>query len=264
MKRIIALILAMALCLSLASCKSKKKNKDDNNAASAEPYEISVNVSYRCEDATVSKIFEQIGGAMINIAVDGDKLKLESSLDIDYGDGANSFTETYVIADGEVYMLVSYDSDDKASTVKNKAEITDEDKATIYNRVSVVGGVSTSDFKNYSVENLGSKEIRTYTNLTEEGKIKLENIMLRQLEGAPELVTSGAAEMKVTTVDGKYDSVTIACTYEITIAGGVYTVEMTAEMDYDYRGSTSVKVPEDADEYYYVTKDKILGIEIEN
>ena len=260
MRRIIALILAMALCLSFASCKSKKKNENGGTTPS-EPYEISVNLSYRCEDASISKIFEQIGGAMINIAVDGDKMKLESNVEIDYGSGINSFTETYVIADGEVYMLISYDSDEVASTVKNKAEITSEDKTTLYNRV---GGVGTSDFKSYSVENLGSKEIKTYTSLTDEGKIKLEKIMLGQLLNATELVSAVTAEMQITFIDGTYDSVSIVCTYEITIDGKVYTVEMTAEMDYDYRGSTSIKAPEDKDEYYYVTKDKILGIEIEN
>ena len=247
-------MLALILC-SFASCK--KKNKDDDKIDV--PYAINVEIEYFCDSPDVIEIFNQLGNVVIRASHNGDNMRLDRDMSIDDGKEVVSFTEAYVILDGDVFAEMSYSTPNKASTVKNRSEITLDEAERLYNEITVFGGVKRSHFSDATTESGSKRTVETCKTITEDGKVALEKMLLGELEGSAERVKAKSGEM-ITVFDGdKYVTREIKCVFDVTFDKNVYSVEVVATLDYDYENVDEIAYPDDIEDYVGVKIDKILG-----
>lgn len=266
-KKIITVILSIALVFSLlTSCnKNKAENKtleevvkEADEARASDAYLLKVKVDYSAENEDVAGIFEQLERVDINISFKDGSVKAVSDMSIDYGEGDTRFVTTYTAVDGVLYLDMSYSFGNAFDAIKNKASMKDDTLDLLLAKTSLVGGLKVSDFASTSMEQKNGKYVITCSDVSTEQIIALEKTLSSQLEGSSETVKATDVKMSVEVEDGKYDKLTVYCTYDVTISGDVYPVSMAVELDFDYLSYVEITAPQDVTEYSTVNAEDIL------
>lgn len=259
--RIISLILVLAmLLLSVTSCSPDvdKLIAKADGTLSDKPYVVDVDIDYRCSDETVAGIFEQLERTETTVYFKDGNVMAKTDLAISIGAENYSFNNVYTVIDGMVYATNSYVAGSYPVVSKAKAIITAEEKETLVNDLTVLGGISASDFTDVMVGKDDGKYVILCDKLSNEQIIAAEKALISQLESSVDSVKATRVDMRIE-LDGKrYDSITIDCEYEFTIQGERYLVGMTVELDFDYDESFEITAPTDPDTYTSVKIDEIL------
>lgn len=261
-KRIISLSLALAMALSLASCTkdyAKAKKKADK-ALGEKAYTVEVDFDFECADEEAKGIFEQLEAAQTKLYFKDGKIKTNNSISIDYGEGKTLFKTSYTIVDGVVYSYMNYAIDDETPReIKSKAYATADDIDTILGELIFIGKLSGSDFGESTKGKLDGENFIVYASASDSAKVILEEAMASQLEGASDSVELTEARMTVEIENGKYDTVSVECTYSITLQGKAYTVDAEIELEFNFDESFEISTPADASEYGTTDIDNIIG-----
>lgn len=261
-RKVISLSLSLTLVLSLTSCVNdfSKAQKRAEKALDKNAYTVEVDFDFECADEEAKGIFEQLEAAETKVYFKDGKIKYEDCISIDYGEGKNTFRTARTVLDGVLYSAMSYKiANDTEKTTKSKAFVTDEQTASMLNRITFIGGLSGADFGEATRGNLDGESYIVYSAPCDSAKVILEESMAKQLEGASGGVELTSATLRIEIEDGKYDTVTAQCVYSVTIQGKAYTVNAKIELEFDFDESFDISVPADADEYAVTTPENIIG-----
>lgn len=262
LKRIISIIVALSvLIFSLFSCAKTPEGlieKADKKLARND-YTVEVEVEYIADNQGIAGLFDQLDSGETAIMYDGDNVKIEQRSSINYGEGNTDFYGNYVIIDGTVYSNSGYTSALGNSFNKVKADISDEEKISLIEKAGVIIGIGIEDFATVNLE----KRDGEYQILCSEAKtdlnIRLENILILQMQGEVESVEVNNARMIIEIDDGKYDTVRLLCDYNVKLSSQTYSVNAEFELEYDYDDHIRITMPGDAYEYNDTEFENILN-----
>ena len=262
--KIISIVLSIVLVLSFVTSCSKDKSLDEvvtaaDDARANDSYLIKVKVDYSAEDKDINGIFEQLERMDITLFFKNGNVKAVNDMSIDYGEGDTRFVTTYTAVDGVLYLDMSYSFGNVFNAIKNKASLKDGTVDQLISETSFVGGIKVSDFASTSMEKQDGEYVITCTDVSTEQIVALEKTLSAQLEGTAETVKATDVKMIANVDDGKYDGITVYCTYEMTMGGTVYPVSMAVELDFDYDSYVEITAPANTDEYSTVNVEDILG-----
>jgi hypothetical protein len=262
MRKIISLVLVAAIfILSVTSC-TPSPDKLLNKAESANsnlPHTVEVEIDYTCNDSTVAGIFEQLENSKTKVYYKDGNVIAENELSISVGNDNYSFKYIYTLVGEVLYVNNSYtDGKNPAVTQKSKALISADQKQALLDELTVVGGISASDFSEISVSKSLGEATVICSGVSEEKQIAIEKALISQLESTLGSVKATSVEMKIELDGGKYDSVTIVCEYDITLNDKLYSIGMEVELDYDYDEYFRIIIPENPEEYTSVDIDTLL------
>ena len=260
LKRIISLGMAAVLAISLTSCAKTPESLIEKADKKLErgKYTVEVDIDYTASDKAISGVLEQLEGSDTKLYFDGEDVLVEQRMAIDYGEGDTSFFGNHVIVDGTVYSDSGYTVSGVGNTVKQRASITDGQKKELIEKAGVVIGVGIENFSAATLDKIDGEQIITCTGADEELSIRLENILLSQLEGAAESVGVSNVRMLIEIDDGRYESVKVICDYSIVLSSKTYSVKAEFELEYDYDDYVRVIAPNNASEYGFTDFESIL------
>jgi hypothetical protein len=261
LNRIISFTVALVLILScLTSCAKTPEQLVENAEAAlaSRPYAVEVDIDFDVQSDVISGIFDEIERQEIALYFDGDRFKAVNDQRINYGSGEATFLSTYTVVDGVLYVALDYTMLGASDSIRSKALINGEKREELENKLSLVGGLSLSDFSSVVGKKVDGDHVIVCTEISDDGRVLLEKMLVSQLESASELVKAKDATMTVEIDGGKYDSVIVRCDYDVTMSGKTYTVGMTVELEYDYDERFDVSVPADPDGYDDVNIDNLV------
>ena len=261
LNKIISLALALVLILSsLTSCAKTPEElvKAADGALAGTRYSVEVELDFDAEHDVAKGIFDQLERQSTVLYYDGDSFKANNDLTIDYGDGEVRFISTYTVIDGMLYVGLNYSYGEVDHTIRSKALIDSEKRETLENQLSLVGGLSLSNFLEARLEKKSGDSFIVCSGVNEDGLVALERMLVAQLESSSDVVKALDATMTVEIDGERYDTVTVVCDYEVKLDGMTYTVTMKVELEYDYDGRFDIQLPREAEEYGTVDIDTLV------
>lgn len=262
LRKIISLITATSiLVLSLASCSKTPESlmEKANKKLTRLDHTIEVSVDYTSKEQGMDTLFEELENVDTKIYFSGDSVNIENGMTMNTVAGETTFFNSCVVIDGMAYSNSGYRTPTGGNSNKLKLEITDEQKQTLIEKAGFIIGIGIDDFSLVTLDKIDGEYILICTGAYEELNIRLEKLMVSQLQDAVEKVSVKNVHMNVEIEDGKLDTVELKCDYTITLYGTAYSVEAEFELEYDYDDRVSVKTPDDAAEYSYSEFDIILN-----
>ena len=268
LRKIISLITATSLLvISLASCGNTngKNNSPEslmekaNKALTRLDHTVEVEVDYTSKEQGMDTLFEELENVNTKIFFSGDSVSIENGMTMNTVAGETLFFNDYVMIDGMVYANSGYKTPTGGNSNKLKLEITDEQRQTLIEKAGLIIGIDIDDFSTVTLDKNDDEYYVTCTDACEELNIRLEKLMVTQLQDAVDTVGVKNVRMIIGIEDGRLDTVTLKCDYSITLYGTVYHVEAEFELEYDYDDHVNVKAPSDASEYRYTEFDNILN-----
>ena len=261
----LSLVLTMALAF-LTSCSrdyGKAKKKADE-ALTKQAYTVDVELDFECDDDTVSGVFEQLENASTKLYFKDGYFKAEDTLIISYENNGQAVTTafkmTYTSLAGIIYSNMIYTSGGtQQRDVKSKAVINDELLGAFAGRLAFIGELSGEYFGEATKGKRGGESFIVYSGANDGARVILEEAMAKKLEGSSDSVELKDARLTIEIEDGKYDTVTVECEYEITMQGKAYPVGAEIELDFGYGESFDISVPADADSYGSTELENIIG-----
>lgn len=263
LRKIISLITATSIIvLSLASCSKTPESlmEKANKKLTRLDHTVEVNVDYTAKEQGMQTLFEELENVNTTLFFSGDSVSIENNTTMNTVAGEATFFNNCVLIDGKVYASSGYKIATGGNLNKLKQEITDEQKQTLVEKAGMIIGIDIEDFADVTLDKRDGEYYLTCTDASEELNIRLEKLMIAQLQDAVETVSVKNARMVIEIDGGKLDTVTVKCDYGITLYGAVYSVEAEFELEYDYDDYFKVEAPSDANEYHYTEFDKILNI----
>lgn len=254
-RKILALLLLSALIVStLTACK---KNKSDTEKGLAEcdkhlrshAARVDISLDFTC-DEEISGVFEQLEKNTTAICFDGDKLHSVNEQYIEMGGDVYCFTTKYTSVNGILYRNTSYSLN---GVTKNESRefspITKDERKTLGNKVSYVGGLGEDDFTTASKTQQEDRLTFTFSGATASAREIMEQMMITLLTGTAELVDAGEVTLTVNTVSGAYESASVSCDYAVTIGGKAYNVRLDVKLGFTFNSGFAVSAPTDYLEY---------------
>lgn len=260
--RFICTLLVLALTLSaLTACSDKtpvQLVQRANDALAGETYSVEIDIDYHSVDTEVAGIFEQLERSETTLYFKDGSFRSVNDMTINDGDGDVSFHTVYTVVDGVLYSNMVYVMSDMRNEVKSKALIDEEKTDALIDRLSLVGDISADDFSGASLVKKDGDTCLSTSDVSEQTRIALERTLISQLEASSDTVKLTRVKLSVE-LDGKrYDTVTVDCTFDVTLNNKTYFVGMTLELEYDYDGHFTLSAPEDASSYGTVQLDQII------
>lgn len=261
--RIISVLLVIVTVLSvLTSCSKSFDERLDkaDKLLDGKPYVIEVELDFRCDDAEMSGMFDELEKNYTTVYVKDGKMKIVNKLDINDGEKVNSFYTVYTMIDGVVYYDLKYSVDGIVSK-ENKyySAITDGQRRTLVDSMCLFGGVSLDGFTAMNEKRDGDEHSAVYTGPSSENTIVIEKMLASLLEGACSNVSLIDSSLCVELEDKRYDTVVLNCQYTVVISGKTYPVGLTAELEFDYDEIFSVTLPDNTDSYTATDIENIIG-----
>ena len=264
MKRFLSLALAVVtILLCVTSCQKTESDliATADKKLTKKAYVMEVDLDFTCHASEIAEVFEQLESSETTIYVKGDSVRAFNEMNIDHGEGKNTFKTEYTVVNGVVYRNLTYTADGITREAKNKTAASDEKITELVKKLAVIGGVSVSDYAESVVEERDGDRYLVYTAPSGEACTVLDGIMLAQLENAAQSVKVDKDTVRfVIELDGKlYDNATLECEYDVVISGKSYRVEMEVELEFDYDARFDIKAPSDAGEYVDSDEQTVIG-----
>ncbi len=254
MKKLLSVMLALMLIvgtLAFTSCESVESTLEKADKALAEkPYTVTMDMDFECDDATLNAIFDALS-MEIPLTVDGDNVSLDMEMDV----MGQSVGMKMLVVDKVLYSSV----DLGITQTKMKATLDDTQLKEFMDENATTMPVDYLQFEELKMEKKDDKQVITCSGITTEGLSELNKTMSESLEALGAEAAAGDISFEITLKDGKYDTMTMTCSYSVTIEGKTYTVGMTTNATYAYKDVAKITAPTDADSYQDVSYDQIVG-----
>ena len=266
--KLLALILAVVLSLgALTSCDAIYSFTADKLIAQADkkltegPYKIDLEMAFSSKNSEVNEAFSMFNDADLEAWYDGANVAMFMDIDTEIMGEDVGISMEYRIVDKMAYAVASVEVQGLSQTVKQKAELSDDELEEFKDQNSGSGGVHYEDFEKSALEMADGKFIITCTEITEDGAEKLKELIEYQLGEAAKDVDLEVSDVEVVcTLKGlQYESVKISCKFIITIAGVSTTVSYVAENNYEYGDDYKVEEPKNSQGYLEVDYDDLLS-----
>ena len=241
--KITALALASALLLiSLVSCTPKE-----------ESYKATVKTSFSSNDAEMAEAIAAFEKSGVILYVSGNNMKLESSTKI----ADVQLDRSYVAFDGILYNTTALTAGDKSANEMQKAPFGTAEKAEILLALGAVIPLDESDFN--TVNESATKEMVSYTcsGIKEDASASLVSFFADKLDAIDATIALVDVQYNVDTLDGKVQNYILNASFEITVGGNTYSINMTVECEYDYKANVKILAPEG--DFTEVTYKDIIG-----
>ena len=241
--KITALALASALLLiSLVSCASKE-----------ESYKATVKTSFSSDDAAMAEAIAAFEKSDVTLYVSGSNMKIESSTKI----ADIQLDRSYVAFDGILYNATALTAGDKSANEMQKAPFGTAEKAEILLALGAGVPLDESDFNTVNESNEKKKVSYTCSDIKENAAASLVSFFANKLDSIDATVSLVDAQYNVETLDGKVQNYILNASFEITVGGNTYGINMTIECEYDYKANVKIVAPEG--DYTEVTYKDIIG-----
>ena len=241
--KITALALASALLLiSLVSCTPKE-----------ESYKATVKTSFSSNDAAMAEAIAAFEKSDVILYVSGNNIKLESSTKI----ADIQLDRRYVAIDGILYNTTALTAGDKAANEMQKAPFGTAEKGEILLALGAGVPLDESDFNTVNENKVGKMTALTCTAIKDDSASALVSFFADKLDSIDATVALVDAQYNVETLDGKIQNYILNASFEITVGGNTYGIDMTVECEYDYKANVKIVAPEG--DFTEVTYKDIIG-----
>ena len=264
-KRILALLLITAIALTcLVSCEKTPEElvKAADEALLKRAYTVDIDMDFSSDNPEMNEAFKSMNDMDIEMAVNGDDMKLDMDLSMSVMGISMAMNSSYVMIDNTLYLKMAVSSGGYSQNIKNKATLTEENIADFKEDAGVAYDVSSLDFENISMELVEDSFIITCDGIKADATEKLTDMISDQLEGSNAECAIENVKLVIEIEEGKYDTTTLSCDYKITVEGETYSVHMNSEMEYDYAELDEpivISAPTDASDYEEVTYEELMG-----
>ena len=221
-----------------------------NAATMATPYILNSSMKFSSDNAEMNQIFSAMT-MEYPIVVNGNNVSIDMSMDMGEGVKLNMLMTM-------VDQVLYYDMDVAGTAVKMKCALTDEQMKDFVADNGAEMPVSPEEFGNMTMDKKDNTYTIAFEDLSEEGKKTLDDMIGESLEaGATATMKNLSYVMTIT--DGKFETMTLACEYTMSVQEMNVTVKMDMAFEYEYENVPEIKAPADAADYQEVPYDQIVG-----
>jgi hypothetical protein len=263
--KLLALILAIVLSLgAMTSCDAIYETAADKVLEIADkklmrtPYKMDIEMAFSSKNSEMNSALSVFDDTEVEILVDGSNVAMTMDIKTEIAREEIGILMEYIIIDSVAYAKARVEAQGLSQTIRQKAEMTDDDIEDFMDENSASYGADHSDFNNKSLKFENGKFIITCTEITKSGADSLKALLEDQLDSSID-VDIDDVEVVFTTNGLQYESMKLSCRYILEIGGTEITINYVAETTYEYGDEYKVKEPKDKDRYVEVDFDDLLS-----
>ena len=238
-KRIISALLVISLfAIGLSSCglfsDPAELVAEADTALGEKAYTMRTAVQYESTDAKMAEAIASFTNPAVLTEVNGDSFRISMLFEKDGRE--NGVIYTYV--DGVLYTEL----DELGVTTKTSETVTDLDKNTLRSELGAGATLSVDDFESAKAVTANGESLITCTDIKDEPLDSLVEALADQMpEGT--VVAIKDTSLIITISDGLYKNILLTCSYVITTADAVYTLDMTYVSEFTYGDVDEITAP---------------------
>lgn len=255
LKRFCSVVIAITLVICMVSSCDLIAKKDPAviiKEAEEQTADHTVNIAmtFTSDDDDIKEAIKAIESSSFTLIKSGDDFKIDMKLSV----GDIVADKSYIAVGNALYSATDLGSE----ILKERAQLTAAEKASIVKNAGVGEMLSYDDFNEVSVESNGEVHLITCTDLKSDSAASLLNTFESYFGENADSVLIGDTELVIRIVDGKYNGMYLSSSYSISVDGVVYDIRMQAVREYDYTTPVSVEAPIDADTYTLTPYSEII------
>ena len=247
MNKITSLLISLVLVATLmVSCTFTE------TPLQSDIYQANVLIRYSSENAEMAAALSALE-SKATIYVSGDDFKIETGSEMNN----ISTRDTYVFFGGMLYHDGRITVDDKTVVTLERTNLSGDKLDQLLTDVGAGAGISSSDFNVKDMEGDELNYTHTCSRITGGAKSSLEALFGAKFKGYGTVELTGA-EYTLIGKQGRDESSTLTCHFNITMNGVTYDVTMQIITEYDYNAVFGISAPASASDYQQVGYDEMF------
>ena len=249
------IVFVMVLC-SMVSCFTPDASKLMEKATEVmnqQPYTITMDMKYSTDDETLGSVFDSLTFEDVKVNVDGEKMSIKMDMDM----GIAEAELNYILISKTMYMNVAVSGMSQA--IKQKATLSDEDFKEFKEEMGISAQEDILDFSEMVLEKVEDTYVITCTGASEEFYESINESMEEMADSLGGSCTVSDLKYVVEIKDGKFKTMQLSATYEMSVEEKKISVDFTMDMDIDYDVEFAIEEPADKESYEEVDFSNIMG-----
>ena len=263
--RLLALILVIVLSLSaMTSCNvvyemaAEKVLTMADEKLTSTPYKMEVEMAFSSKNSEINSALSMFNDSEIEILIDGSDIAMSMNIETEIMRENVGIYVEYIIVDKMAYAKASVDVQGLSQTIKQKAQITDDDIEELMSENNASYGADHTNFNNKSLKFENGKFIITCTDISKSGADSLKAMIENQIGDSIDIDVDDV-EVVFTMNGFQYESMKISCKYIIDLYGTEVKINYVSEVSYDYGDEYKVEEPSNKNSYAEVDFDELLS-----